>query len=317
LVLKGYEKKVLPRLIWRLDRLTFGVGGCLKWRRLVLTIDVYLFEGTKYNPMEILLAILFGFIGIAVGSFLNVCVDRLPSGNSIIYPPSHCDACNHPLAPKDLIPLFSYLWLRGRCRYCQARVPLRVFSLELGTGLLFAFLYLHFGLGAELAVTAFYASLFIVIGVIDLEHKLILNKIVYPMAVVALLLDIFLRQPGILDFLLPQPPVLGALIGGANGIVSGAIGFVLLLIPALVSRGGMGFGDIKMVALIGLVTGFPLVLVALFLGIVLGGLVASVLLLFRIKKRKEAVPFGPFLAVATILTLLWGSDLLSWYLGLF
>ena len=266
--------------------------------------------------MEILLAVLFGLVGVAVGSFLNVCIDRLPAGKSFVYPPSHCDACKRRLAPIDLVPVFSYLWLRGRCRYCRALIPRRVMLLELGTGLLFAGLYLYYGLDVEFAVTLFYCSVFIAIGVIDLEHGLILNKIVYPVAVVALLLDIFLPQPGILDFLLPQPAVLAALIGGVNGLVSGAIGFTLLLIPALIFRGGMGFGDIKMAALIGLAFGFPLVLVSLFLGIVLGGLVALVLLLLKIKKRKEAVPFGSFLAVASVVTLIWGNDLLGWYLGL-
>jgi len=178
---------------------------------------------------------------------------------------------------------------------------------EVGSGLLLAFTYWHYGLSVEFVVTAFYCYLFIVIGVIDLEHELILNKIVYPAAVVALIVDAFLPQPGIL----------AGLIGGANGLLSGAIGFVFLLIPALIYRGGMGWGDVKMAALIGLVAGFPLVFVALLMGVILGGLVAGFLLLFRIKKRKEAIPFGPFLSLATIATLLWGSDILNWYLGSF
>ena len=266
--------------------------------------------------MEILLAILFGLIGMAVGSFLNVCIDRLPARKSLVYPPSQCDACKRRLAPWDLIPVFSYLWLRGRCRYCRTLIPRRVVLLELGTGLIFAGLYLYYGLNIELAVILLYSSLFIVIGVIDLEQGLILNKIVYPAVLVVLMMDIFLPQPGILDFLLPQPGILAALIGGANGIISGAIGFTLLFIPALIFRGGMGFGDVKMAALIGFVAGFPLVLVSLFLGIVLGGLVSLALLLFKIKRRKEAVPLGSFLAVASVVTLIWGNDLLGWYLGL-
>jgi len=148
-----------------------------------------------------------------------------------------------------------------------------------------------------------------VLGVIDLEHKLILNKIVYPMALVALIISIFIPSTGIIDASLPWPE-------GANGVIGGAIGFVLLLIPALLYRGGMGWGDVKMAALIGLVTGFPSVFAALLLGIVLGGLVGGVLLLLRIKKRKEPIPFGPFLSLATIATLIWGSNILNWYLGL-
>jgi len=267
--------------------------------------------------MEIFLTVVFALLGTAIGSFLNVCIDRLPAGKSLIYPPSHCEACRHRLSLQDLVPVFSYLWLRGHCRYCQSPISRRLLWAEVGSGLLLAFIYWHYGLSVEFVVTAFYCYLFIVIGVVDLEHELILNKIVYPAAVVALIVDAFLPQPGILDVFLPQPGILAGLIGGANGLISGAIGFVLLLIPALIYRGGMGWGDVKMAALIGLVTGFPLVFVALLMGVILGGLVAGFLLLFKIKKRKEAIPFGPFLSLATIATLLWGSDIINWYLGSF
>ena len=263
--------------------------------------------------MEVVLIVVFALLGTAIGSFLNVCIDRLPVGKSLRYPPSHCDACQHRLSPKDLIPVFSYLWLRRRCRYCGAPIPLRLFWVEVGTAFLFAVVYWHFGLTLEFPITAFYGSLFIVLGVIDLEHGLILNKIVFPSAVVALIISIFLPPSEI--FFLPWPASLGGIIGGATG-------FVFILIPFLIAlpiyKGeGMGLGDVKMAALIGLVTGFPLVLVALIMGAILGGLVAGVLLLLKIKKRKEAIPFGPFLSLATIATLLWGSDILNRYLGLF
>ena len=263
--------------------------------------------------MEVVLIVFFALFGTAIGSFLNVCIDRLPVGKSLRYPPSHCEACQHRLSVKDLIPVFSYLWLRRRCRYCGASIPPRLFWVEVGSGFLFAFVYWHFGLSLEFLVTAFYGSLFIVLGFIDMEHQLILNKIVYPAIVVALIISVFLPQSEI--FLLPWPASL-------NGIIGGAIGFVFLLIPFLIAlpiyKGeGMGLGDVKMAALIGLVTGFPLVFVALLMGIILGGLVGVILLLLKIKKRKEAIPFGPFLSLATIATLLWGSGILSWYLGLF
>jgi leader peptidase (prepilin peptidase)/N-methyltransferase len=267
--------------------------------------------------MEIILIIVSALFGSAIGSFLNVCIDRLPTGRSLLYPPSHCETCQHPLAPKDLIPVFSYLWLRRRCRYCQASIPRRPLWVEVSTGFLFAFTYWHYGLSIDFAVIAFYGCLFIVLGVIDLEHRLILNKIVYPAMAVALIIDVFLPPPGIIDVSLPWP-----LLGMVNGVIGGAIGFAFLLIPFLISRpfysqGGMGEGDIKMAGLIGLVIGSRLVLVALLMGVILGGLVAGALLLLKIKKRKEAIPFGPFLSLATIATLLWGSDILNWYLGLF
>jgi len=151
-----------------------------------------------------------------------------------------------------------------------------------------------------------------VLGVIDLEHRLILNKIVYPAAVAVLIIDAFLPPPGIIYVSLPWP-----LLGMVNGVIGGAIGFVFLLIPLLIYPKGMGWGDVKMAGLIGLVTGSRLVLVALLIGVTLGGLVAAALLLLKIKKRQEAIPFGPFLSLATMATLIWGSGILNWYLGLF
>jgi len=260
--------------------------------------------------MEVILTIVFALFGFAIGSFLNVCIDRLPTGRSLLYPPSHCETCQHPLSPKDLIPVFSYLWLRRRCRYCQAPIPRRPFWVELGSGFLFAFTYWHYGLSIDFAVIAFYCCLFIVLGVIDLEHELILDKIVYPAAVVALIISVFRPPPGIIDVSLPW-------LGIVNSVIGGAIGFTLLLIPALIYPRGMGWGDVKMAGLIGLIIGSRLVLVALLMGVILGGLVAGALLLLKIKKRKEAIPFGPFLSLATMVTLIWGSDILNWYLGLF
>lgn len=250
--------------------------------------------------MEVILTGLFALLGAAIGSFLNVCIDRLPAKKSLAYPPSHCDACQRRLSVIDLVPVFSFLWLRRRCRFCRALIPWHVFCVELGMGLLFAFLFWEYGLRPEMAVYAFYSCLFIVLGVIDLEHQLLLNIITYPAILVVLIIDVFMPRPGIV-----------------YGAIGGASGFVFFLILALIFRGGMGWGDVKMAALIGVATGFPLVFVALFLGIVLGGLVAGLLLVLKIKKRKEPIPFGPFLSLAAIITLLWGSNILYWYLGFF
>ena len=253
--------------------------------------------------MEILLIIIFAILGLAVGSFLNVCIDRLPQNKSIVFPPSHCEACQHKLATKDLIPVFSYLRLRGRCRYCQASVPRRLFWVELATGAVFALLSWHYGLNPALGIMAFYACLFIVVFVIDLEHGLILNKVVYPGMVVALLLA-----------LLPQPWLTQWIVTGiANAALGGAIGFALFLLIAIVSRGGMGWGDVKLAALIGLATGFPLVFLSIIMGAILGGIMAVALVIAKKRKRRQTIPFGPFLAVAAMVTLLWGNIILDWY----
>ena len=254
--------------------------------------------------MEAIWIVVFALLGMAVGSFLNVLIDRLPAHQSPFFPPSHCPSCQRRLSAKDLTPVFSYIWLRGRCRYCQAPIPRRLLWVEVGTGALFAYLYWHYGLSPELAVATFYFCLFIVIMVIDLEHRLILNRVVYPSAVIALAISLFLSQLEVV------PEIRWAATGGA-------IGLGLFLAIAIVSRGGMGWGDVKMVALIGLVVGFPLVFVALFLAVVSGGLVAVVLMLARAKSRQQGIPFGPFLSLGTMATLLWGNQILSWYLGFF
>ena len=267
--------------------------------------------------MEAISIVIFVLLGMVVGSFLNVCCDRLPVGQSIVYPPSHCPACQSRLKALDMMPVFSYLWLRGRCRYCQAAIPWRLLWVEIGTGVLFGYLYWHYmvwlgGSATQLAVAAFYCCLFIVLMVIDLEHGLILNKVVYPALVVALIISVFLPPSRLAFFnntFLPQAGIIQAAIGGA-------VGFGLFLLVAVIFSGGIGWGDVKMVALIGMVTGY-LIWVALLLAVVVGGLVAGLLLVLRIKRRKEAIPFAPFLSVATIITLLWGSNILAWYLGLF
>ena len=258
--------------------------------------------------MEVILIVVFVIFGITIASFLNVCIDRLPRNESIIFPASHCDSCLHRLAIKDNIPIFSYLWLRGRCRYCQAPIPRRILWVEIGTGVLFGLTYWRYELSSELAIALLYICLFIVILVIDWEHRLVLNKIVFPAIIVALLISTFFTIFSTQSEIVPE-------IGDAAA--GGGIGLGLFLLVVLISRGGMGWGDVKLAALIGLVTGLPLVFVALLMGIIVGGVVAVTLLALKVKGRKEAIPFAPFLSLATIATLLWGNEILNWYLELF
>ncbi len=194
--------------------------------------------------------------------------------------------------------------------------------MEISTAILFAYLYWQYGLSITGAVTAFYCCLFIVLMVIDLEHGLILNKVVYPSMAVALLISVFLppskvaQLDGAAALLINTlPPQLQ--LGIVSAAIGGGIGLGLFLLIVLISRGGMGWGDVKMATLIGLVSGFPVVFVALLLAVIGGGLIAGALLIFRIKKRKEAIPFAPFLSLGAIASLLFGSNILNWYLGLF
>lgn len=250
---------------------------------------------------------LFALLGLFVGSFLNVCIDRLPQGKSIINPPSHCSACNHKLGILDLVPLFSYLWLHGRCRYCDAPIPLRLPVVEGVTSLLFTFLYWEFGLGLELGISLIYACLLIIIFVIDLENQLVLDKVTYPAMALALAFSFF--RPGIrtFSFFWPGLGVESALLGGITA------GVVIALI-VIISRGGMGWGDVKMAALVGLMTGYPLVIIAILMSWIMGGLVAAILLAFKIKKPKDPIPSATFLATSAVVTLLWGQVIWQWYL---
>ena len=253
----------------------------------------------------------FTLLGLFVGSFLNVCIDRLPRGQSIIIPPSQCSACNHKLGIRDLVPLFSYLWLRGRCRYCRAAIPLRLPIVEGITGLAFTLLYWKFGFGIELAIVLIYASLLTIIFVIDLENQLILDVITYPAMALALIFSFFWPGVGELTTLqvgtVKLSPLVSALAGGAFGLAATALPFVIY-------RQGMGFGDVKLGALVGLMTGFPLVILAILLSWITGGLVAAVLLAFKVKQPKDAIPSGTFLAVSAMVILLWGQPIWQWYL---
>ena len=255
--------------------------------------------------MAALISVGFVLLGLSVGSFLNLCSDRLPRDQSIIRPGSRCDNCDRSLKAIDLVPVFSYLWLRGRCRYCGARIPIRLPILEFVTAAVFGLLAWHYGLSLELAIALIYASLFLLIFVIDLEQGLILNIVILPAVALAFVLSFFWVGFEVWPEVGPGFVV--------SSLLGGAIGFGLMMLPYLISRGGMGAGDVKLAALIGLVAGFPLVLVALLVGIIAGGLVAAVLLISRLVRRKDAIPFGPFLVTGVVVSLIWGENIIDWY----
>jgi leader peptidase (prepilin peptidase)/N-methyltransferase len=256
----------------------------------------------------LLYSIFLGLAGLAVGSFLNVVIDRLPLRQSLMQPPSHCPACRRRLSVSDLIPVFSYLLLRGRCRTCNASIPMRILWVELATGVAFGLATWFLGLVPELAVVLFYFCVLLAIGVIDLEHGLILNALVYPAIIAAVAFSLAITLG---DYKLSVVPEI------ASSAIGMGTGFVLFFLIAVLSRGGMGWGDVKMAAFMGAMLGFPSVIVAIFLAILSGGLSAVFLLVARLKGRKQTVPFGPFLAMGAFAALLWGQVIWDWYLRLF
>ncbi len=267
--------------------------------------------------MFIALATVFGLF---TGSFLNVCIDRLPRGESIVFPPSHCESCNHKLGVLDLIPVFSYVFLRGHCRYCRAHIPIRLMLVEFVTGALFGYFFWQFGFTLELLVFIIYGSILIVIFVIDLENQLVLDVIVFPGMVIAFAFAFFRPEIAGLDSL-GSGNVYNAVSQAASNaagqaiiaLLGGALGFVAMSIPFLIYPSGMGMGDIKLAALVGLMTGYPLIILALLMSWISGGIIAGILLALKIKGRKDPIPAAVFMVAAALVTLLWGQEIWLWY----
>jgi leader peptidase (prepilin peptidase)/N-methyltransferase len=239
-------------------------------------------------------------MGLCVGSFLNVVIARVPEGRSVVSPRSSCPRCGAEIPWYDNVPLISYAMLRARCRHCGEPISIRYPIVELVTGLLFALAGWHFGLGADLLAAVSLLATLVAITAIDLDRQLIPDVLSLPGIAAGLLLSTVSGRPGWLDSLL------GTLLGGG-----------IFFLNIVASRGGMGGGDMKLGAMLGAFLGWKLVLVAILLAVLAGGAVAIMLLAMRRRGRKDAVPFGPFLALGGAVSLFWGRPLLDWYLGVF
>lgn len=257
-------------------------------------------------------------LGFCIGSFLNVCIYRLPHGQSINQPRSHCINCNTVLKIPDLIPILSCFLLRGRCRYCGTCISFRYPTVELLTGILFVLCFTEFGLGPELFKALILTSFLIVITYIDYDHQLILDKVIIWLAGTGVLINLFINYVNVLasyvgintffyvGHISMIDMLLGALLGGG-----------LLLIIAMASRGGMGGGDIKFAAALGLWFGWQYTLMTLLLAFILGGVFGVIILALKIRGRKDVIPFGPFIAIGAWISLLYGVDLLKLYIRWF
>ena len=261
--------------------------------------------------MDIVAQVYLPFLGLAVGSFLNLTIDRIPRGQSIVTPGSRCDICEQHLSPLDLVPVLSYVLLRGKCRSCGSSIPLRNPLVEVVTAVFFGVIHSLYGLGPVAWIILGYGSLFIAIAVIDLEWTIIPDKLVLAGSVVALAVGHF----GPIG---EDRSLAGAFvsIAAGGGVGLGAMLFIYLASLAVYRHtGGFGFGDVKLGLLIGLVVGFPEVAISFYFAFVSGGLVASFLLLVKLRGRKDTLPYGPFLSAGAVTTLIVGKDL-GWYLDL-
>jgi len=243
-------------------------------------------------------------IGLAVGSFLNVCIYRLPRGESLAWPGSHCPACGAPVAWHDNVPLVGYVRLAGRCRQCRSAISPVYPLVEAATAVVFLLHYLHFGWTPLFAVRVVFAAAMIVLFMIDFEHQILPNAITLPGIVAGLGTSLFL-EPGW------RSAVIGVLLGGG----------VLWLIAEVYYRArgveGMGMGDVKMLAMIGAFLGAPLTVLTLIGASLAGAIVGLGVIVIGRKDWQYALPFGTFLAIAALGASLWGQRTVDWYLGFY
>ena len=243
--------------------------------------------------------------GLVVGSFLNVVIWRVPRGESIVRPPSHCPACDAPIRPRDNVPVISWLLLRGRCRQCGSHISARYPAVELGTGLVFAALAARIGADSALPAFLYLGAIGVALAMIDIDVKRLPDAIVLPSYFVA-----------------------GALLGGAalidragenalRAVIGMAVLYAFYFLLAFIYPAGMGFGDVKLAGILGMYLGWlgwAELVGGAFLGFLFGGVVGLALMAVRRAGRKSMIPFGPFMLAGALAAILWGGALADLYL---
>ena len=243
-------------------------------------------------------------MGLCIGSFLNVCIYRLPESKSIVHPRSMCPNCDTLIPFYDNIPLFSYLWLKGQCRRCKVKISMRYPVVELLGGLLALGTYLRFGLTIETLIYYVFIAALLVVTFIDLDHRIIPDVITLPGIPICFAASFALPDITYKDALL------GILIGG------GSLFLVAWVYTILTKKEGMGGGDIKLLAMMGAIVGWQGVLFTIFVASLVGTLAGFAVMLQSRKGMKLAVPFGPFLSIGSITYIFFGTELVTWYLNL-
>lgn len=246
--------------------------------------------------------LLFGsyfIIGIVIGSFLNVCIYRLPLGKSIVTPPSSCGSCGHRLGFMDMIPVLSYFMLGGKCRYCGQPYSIRYALVELLTGLLFMSCGLYYYYGVSMVLAWIFIACLVIQTFVDFDHQIILDEVL-----------LFMVPTGLVYAYYNLPNMWDALYGA--GLAGG-----LMLIIFYASRGGMGAGDVKLSFVLGIWLGLKAAIVCLGLAFILGGIIGVLLLATGAKSRKDPIPFGPFLCLGAYISFLFSPYLIYWYWSLF
>ncbi|MGM8366290.1 prepilin peptidase [Virgibacillus sp. W0181] len=249
---------------------------------------------------EIIVTILFFVAGITLGSFFNVVGLRLPQGETFTTDRSVCPACKKQLSWFELIPVLSYLVQRGRCRKCYKNISVIYPLIEGATGMLFAFSYQEIGLNLELIIVLFFVSMLMILFVSDITYMVIPNK------VLLFFLPIFI----LLRYIKPLDPWWSSILGAVTG-------FVIIALVIVLSRGGMGAGDMKLFGVIGIVLGFSKVLFTFLFACMVGAIIGVGLLLLEKIERKQPIPFGPYIIFAAFVSYFYGDAIITWYMQMF
>ncbi|HMS84364.1 MAG TPA: A24 family peptidase [Nitrospira sp.] len=257
-----------------------------------------------HDSQDVLLLVISGAFGAVVGSFLNVCIYRLPRHESVAWPGSHCPTCSHAIAWYDNIPILSYVALVGRCRHCGVRIPLQYPVVEMLNSLGYMGVVVFFGLAwSTVAYCVLYSALLVVAGT-DLSHKIIPNAVTFPGIVLGLISAGTILPLGLVN------GIIGLLVGG------GILWLLAWASPYLFGKEGMGGGDIKLLAMIGAFLGWKPAVMTIMVGSFLGSVIGVALIASRVIRREDYIPFGPFLVCGALVSLFFGQSLLDWYQGL-
>ena len=246
-----------------------------------------------------MIGIFMGIFGLIIGSFLNVCIFRIPRDESISFPPSHCTTCGTRIKPYDLFPVISYFVLQGKCRKCGEKISIRYPLIELATGTLFFLIYLKFGFTIELVKFTLFSCFLIVIGMIDFDTTDVYLSTTLTGIISGILFVIiaFISRGSYLPFIF-------------GGILAGGVIALIILVTH-----GMGWGDFEICLLCGLFLGFKSSIVMLFFSFIFGGGIGALLLLTKKKGRKDHIPFGPFIVMGALVAMFFGEQIINWYLN--
>ena len=254
--------------------------------------------------------VLVFIFGSLIGSFLNVCIYRIPRGLSIVWPSSQCPSCSRPIRAWDNIPILSFLVLGGKCRNCKATIPFRYPLVETLNAFFFVFLFWRFGPEWDFLVYAVFCSALIVITFIDLDFQIIPDRITLPGIPLGLLAG---------SLLLPDPFLRAEPLGWKGSLIGALSGFLFYYFVAVAGekvfrKEAMGGGDIKMMAMVGGFLGWKGIILTTFLGSLFGSVIGIFMIIFRGRERGSLIPFGPFLALGAVVSLFFGQEIIFWYL---